>query len=310
MAIGKSVSGKGFKGAASYILDKKDAQFLYARGVVTEDPILISKQMRAVADMRNVKNTVAHFSISLNKDERVSDEQWQKAADAFLKKMGFDLDQTQYVVARHRDTEYDHIHILANRVQLNNVFVNDFQHKKLAHEATREAELADGFRVFESKKEREILKSDVRQKIDRVLNQRKSCDLNTFKNDLQKVGVTVIENRSQSTGKLHGLSFKTDENHSYKASSLGKAYSLSGLEKRGLDAGRDQQKRQQHNSQKHAQHSPRTEQVGASTQARVDAKRARDDAYQNKVKASDRERESNAKANERLHQEDEYELEL
>ncbi|PPD56990.1 MAG: hypothetical protein CTY10_01215 [Methylotenera sp.] len=291
MAIGKSVSGKGFKGASQYILNKKDAEFLYARNVFTDNPDLIAKQMRAVADARSITSPVMHFSISLNKGERGTDEQWQLAADAFMKNMGFDLDHAQYVVARHQDTEHDHIHILVNRVQLNNTVVNDFQHQRRVHEATRAAELAAGFKVFESKQERELRKTDVRDKIDGALENSKNwrgiADYEKFKVELEKVGVIVHENRSQTTGRLNGISYETSD-HKYKGSSLGKEYSLGGLEKRGLDAGRYQQ--QSHRPTRRHAHNANT--AASATQARVNAEQSKKDTHTSKAKQSANEDEN------------------
>ena len=309
MAIGKSNGGKGFKGAALYILQKKDAEFLYGRGVVTQNPALIANQMRVVADMRKLKNPVMHFSISLNKGERGTPENWQKAADAFLIKMGFDLDQAQYVVARHNDTQHDHIHILANRVMLKNTVVSDFQLKQKTHEATRAAELAGGFRVFESQKAKELMKDGVRQKINTVMDQSRNpqgkVDYPLFKTNLAKEGVTVSENRSQSTDRLNGISFKVDETHTFKASSLGKEFSLGGLEKRGLHTGRTfekttstnkQQDQQRANGAKlgHAAHQPTAASAanaGAAAQARVDAQQNKKDSHTAKAKSSQSEDE-------------------
>lgn len=303
MAIGKSKSGSGFKGATSYILGKKDAEFLFGNNVYTTDPEIIAKQMRIAADVRNLKKPVMHFSISLGKGERGSDDQWKKAADAFLKSMGFDLKHTQYFAARHNDTDYDHIHILVNRVQLNNVVVSDFQHKRRVHEATRAAELAAGFKVFESQKERQTRKSDVREKIDLALSNSKG-DYQLFKNELFNVGIEVHENRSQTTNRLHGISYKIAE-HAYKGSSLGQGYSLGDLEKRGLDAGRTQQKQagQTHSADAHAPTNPN------QTQAIVDAERRRKDAEIAKSRASDNELENKRlQAIKAAEQEDEDEL--
>ena len=238
MAIGKSNVGGGFKGTAKYILEKSGAEFLYARGVVGQDPNVIASQMRAVADMRRIKSPVMHISISLKIGERGSNEQWQKAADACLEEMGFDLNQSQYIVARHTDAAHDHIHILVNRVQLNNTVVREFQHKRRTFEATRCAEKAAGFTAFESKKDRHVQMLDTREKIDSVLtNSHINPRLNnyeSFKADLAKMGIEVVENRSKSTGRLAGISYKTSEHH-FKGSALGKAYSLHGIEKRILD---------------------------------------------------------------------------
>ena len=232
MAIGKSMTGQGFKGTARYVLGKEGAEFLYGHGVVGENPDIIAGQMRAVADMRRVKNPVLHVSLSLEPPAVGNEEQWQKATEAFLNEMGFDIKQTQYFVIRHTDRPHDHIHIVANRVQMNNVVVSDFQHKRRTLQATREAEKAAGFPAFSSKKERYVQIDNVRHLIDNAIKIGGGYD--KFKIELARVGVEVLENRSITTGRLAGISYKT-EHKSFKGSALGKDYGLSGIQKR-LDA--------------------------------------------------------------------------
>ncbi len=288
MAIGKSTTGHGFKGVCNYVLNKKDAEFLYARGVVTENPNLIAKQMRSVADMRSIKNPVFHAYISLKNKERGTDEQWKLAADAFLKNMGFDLDQTQYIVARHTDAGHDHVHIVANRVMLNNVVVSDFQHKQRTHQATRAAELAAGFTKYESKKDRQIRMQETRSTIDAALKSSKNLlgkvDYTRFKIELGKLGIELVESRSKTTDRLFGISYKTADHH-YKGSQLGKDYSLGGLQKRGLQT--EQSKTQNHSQPRTSVHDP-----ASGTQARVDAQKARLHGHTNQAKANAREDEN------------------
>jgi hypothetical protein len=232
-----------------------------------------------------------------------------------LKEMGFDLDKSQFAAYRHNDKDHDHIHIIVNRVQLNNRVVSDSLQYDRSHAATRVAEKAAGLSLYEDTvKQEKGHVHNLRSAIDQSL--KSGTSLAQFRANLAERGIQLQENRSKTTDRLSGLSFKDADGRAWKGSSLGKGYGLSGLERRGLETGRDaQSERSQHQGKAPVQtnlgkgKSVRTHAAGAATQSRVDAKKAKDQAYINQVKASDRERESNAKANERLH-EDELELEL
>ena len=135
--------GGGFKGALRYAYEKESAKPLYRNGVFGKDAGAIAGEMRAVADQKNIKNPVFHISLSLD-NEHGSDEQWKLASEAYLTKMGFDLEKSQYTVTRHKDTKHDHCHIIANRVMLDGRVVSDSNSFKRSHEATRSAEAAAG----------------------------------------------------------------------------------------------------------------------------------------------------------------------
>ena len=235
--ISNIVSGSGFKGALKYSHEKTDAEFLYKHGVFNNEPAAISGEMRAVSDQKNIKSPVWHISLSLN-EEKATPDQWKLASSAYLKKMGFDIEKTQYTVTRHSDTAHDHVHIVANRVQLDGKVVNDFQFKKRSHEATREAEKAAGLKILT--KDMQHAKSgklhDLKSTIDTSLSHHKNYS--NFKDDLKSKGVEIVENRAITTGRLNGLSYKlTESGQVWKGSALGKDYSANGLTKRGLNIG-------------------------------------------------------------------------
>ena len=73
------------------------------------------------------------------------------------------------------------------------------------------------------------LKSSIKDSLDQ---HKKYSD---FKADLADKGIAIMENRSVSTGKISGISYKINESgQTWKGSSLGKDYSINGLARSGL----------------------------------------------------------------------------
>lgn len=73
------------------------------------------REMLAVADMNGrVKDPVYHLVISWQKDEKPTDLQTYEACKDAIKAIG--MQDHQYVVAIHRDTDNHHAHLMVNRV--------------------------------------------------------------------------------------------------------------------------------------------------------------------------------------------------
>lgn len=283
--------------ALSYAMEKTDAETLFQNNLYGANAREIGEEMKSISDMRNFKKPVLHMSLSLDKDEKATDAQWKLAADAYMKKLGFDLEKAQFIAVRHKDTEHDHIHIIANLVQLDNSIVKDYRINERSHEAARAAELASGLKVFVKTEElkNEGKMHSLRLIIDQTVSMHK--DYANFKSELSDAGISVIENRSKTTGYLSGISFKLESTgQTFKASSLGKEYGLSGLEKQGLETGRPQQiqvikgqEQSQGNSKQlvgKMQRSSSQVPSAAGTQAKVDAEKGKANAHSNQAKSA------------------------
>ena len=291
-----NITSNNANSALTYAMNKEGSVVLNVHGMYGETPEQLALEMKAISDQRNIKNAVMHISLSLN-EERASDEQWKAAADAHLMKMGFDLNKTQYALVRHNDSEHDHVHVVVNRVQIDGSVVSDSNTYKRSHEATRAAEIAAGLNVFEKGQEpsHKGKMHDLRASIDNALVQHK--DYSSFKVALADQGINLIENRSKTTGFLNGLSYELAESGQvWKGSALGKAYSLNGLEKQGLQTGRPTQHTAQSQITSEAkaniaksQSQPKKSAAHDSskaTQARIDAEKARLHGHTNAAKAS------------------------
>lgn len=81
----------------------------------------------------DVKKAVQHVSLSAAPGEHLTDEQWQRVAEAYRQKMGFK--DNQYVLVRHADTGHDHVHLVMNRVSMTGALVStrfDYRRQELA----------------------------------------------------------------------------------------------------------------------------------------------------------------------------------
>lgn len=238
-----SKKGNGFKGALDYD-GKKGSQEIISNNLFTDHR---AQEFRVCAENANISNPVFKASLSLSDGEYGTDEQWDSAVKAYLKSMGFDPEFTQYQVVRHTDTNIDHVHVIANKVQLDNKVVSMHDNFERSIQATKKAEIAGGFLRFDPLTKREAHRrglprptkkdsgdgklADVRKVVDAALTHA-SGDFAEFKDYLFDKDITVIEN--VKVGKITGLSFALKDDKVFKGSELGKTYSADGLQNRGL----------------------------------------------------------------------------
>jgi Relaxase/Mobilisation nuclease domain len=118
----------------------------------------VSRQMNS-----NCKKPVFHVSLTLPLGEKLGKDIWNELAQEYMERMGFT--DNQYAVFRHRDTDYDHIHIIASAIQLGDGKVVDssFDYLK-SMKITRALEKEYGLQQVEQK--------TIPRMVDRALNKR------------------------------------------------------------------------------------------------------------------------------------------
>ncbi len=129
--IAKIVQGRGFRGVVNYVLDKDHSHLLYVEGVRLKDKESIVQSF-VVQQKLNPKivKPVAHISLdfSVQDKNRLSDQFMAGMALEYMEKMGYR--DTQYIIARHHDTDHPHIHIVINRIDNKGKRISD-QNEKL-----------------------------------------------------------------------------------------------------------------------------------------------------------------------------------
>ncbi|HAO0315346.1 TPA: relaxase/mobilization nuclease domain-containing protein, partial [Escherichia coli] len=199
---------------------------------------------------QDIKKPVFHAFLSLPKNEHLTDEQWQEIAKDYLKEMNIDIDKHQYICVRHKDTDQDHIHIVANRIGLDGsvwhgqhsafntiaacerleikhglTITKGLQGQKSDVSAPTKAEIEQALRTGE-KPARIVLQNALQAAMVG------KPDLETFIDRLQAVGIDPAFNVA-STGNVAGVSFgikNNEKNIYFKGSQLGKKYSWNTIE--------------------------------------------------------------------------------
>lgn len=95
--------------------DKIDAE-----GMIQEFDA-VEKMRDSAIDSDRVIKPVWHAMLSLKPGESLTEEQWLEAVETYLSDLGFDL-ENKWVAVLHGDTDHQHVHIVANRITMNEEF--------------------------------------------------------------------------------------------------------------------------------------------------------------------------------------------
>lgn len=174
--IAKLETGNGFGGALRYDVRagkgtaKELARVLDAYGVsfdFDEKGDLLINPKQVGFDFRQqtmgytgegvIRKPVYHWVLSYSPKDNVSEEQMQKDAKEFLKRIGFD--DTQYVMTVHYDKEHHHLHIVTNIVNNQGKRIPTMGLIDKAHEAAAAITKENGY-TWGEKMKKENVKED------------------------------------------------------------------------------------------------------------------------------------------------------
>ena len=233
--IAKIVQGRGFQGVVNYVLDKKNSQLLYGEGVRFKDKESIIQSFTTQSKL-NLKITkpVAHISLdfSLQDKQKLTDELMVTIVQEYLKNMGYE--NTQYIIARHHDTDHPHIHLVVNRIDNEGKRISDQNEKlrstKTCMELTKKHSLyiASG---KENVKEYRLKEPDkTKYEIYHALQSGiiKSKNWQELEVTLLKAGITTEFRYNGSTDKIQGVRF-TKNGYSFNGSKIDRTCSYSNI---------------------------------------------------------------------------------
>lgn len=253
--------GNGFRGVLDYALGKNKGGAEIVGGTISSGtPRQLAQEFGLVRRLRpDAKNPVWHCSLSLPKGDHLTSEKWDAIASDFIQEMGFS-ELTPWVAIRHSDTDHDHIHIVASRIGLDGALWHGKWEARTAIEATQKLEEIHGLtltpglngvdenwqKTSRIRGRKTLKKGEIEMslrtgeqppklKLQNVIDESLSAGNLTavkFAETLAIAGVQVRANLA-STGRFNGFSYQVD-GVAFKGSSLGKAYSWGGLQKRGV----------------------------------------------------------------------------
>jgi len=245
--IAKAVKGKGFRGALEYDLTKEAGRVINTN-MTGRGARELAAEFGEIRKLRpGLSKAVLHVSLSAAPGEHLADSDWIKIGERYLDGMG--LNRNQYVITRHTDTDHEHIHILANRIQFDGVVTSDSHDYRRQEILMRAIERDLGLRQvamsFETER-RAATKGEIEEGLrtgrpsTRLQLQQlcdaaaKDCgDFATYAARLESAGVNLVPVTQLDDSKLSGLSYLLD-GVVMKGSDLGKRYSPSGLAKYGV----------------------------------------------------------------------------
>lgn len=246
--------GSGFRGVLNYVHDKGEAEIV-GGNMSGQTPQALAREFGITKKLRpDCKNPVWHCSLSAPRGERLSPAKWYELSVDFMIEMGMDPANFLYSVARHSDTDYDHVHLVASRIGLDGQLWHGQWEAMTAIAATQKLEqrhhltLTPGLDL-DVKKERKSLthrelnmairtemkppRMVCQEAIDAVLQDAGVMSAPQFIEHLEALGVRAVPSVA-STGTMNGFSFEV-EGISFTGSKLGDSYKWAQLQKRGVE---------------------------------------------------------------------------
>ncbi len=233
--IGKVITGRSFGGCIRYVLQKNDAVILDAAGVRMQQVNQIINDFNLQRKYNpNLGKAVGHIALnwSVNDAAKLNDEVMVILAKEYLQKMK--IQDTQYLIVKHRDKEHPHIHIVYNRVSNNGKTISDNFQKQRNVQVAKELTLKHGLYISPGKEKvnRQQLKGEDKVKYELFDAMRaaskKVKNINELKQVLAKQGiVTHLKYKSGNT-EVQGISFSKGE-YKFKGSDIDRSLSYAKL---------------------------------------------------------------------------------
>lgn len=238
--IGKAGTGKSFGGCLRYCLKDKEqqqhkeevmkerAEILMYNKCSGEEKELVQQFNEVRLLNTNLSKPVLHITLSLVPGERLSKDKLMEMCEHCAKDMGFE--NNQFVAIAHRDTNHQHVHIVANRIGFDGKTVSDSHSYKKMAAYCRKMELKYSLqqvlspRRFLSKDMRQLPRYDARKEA--IKNDIRQCLLlsksyHEFEDKMKQKSYQVIKGR--------GIAFIDSKAVYVKGNELG--YSLAKIEK-------------------------------------------------------------------------------
>lgn len=235
--MAKIVKGKAFKGVVNYILDKqKNTEIIDFDGLRVKSKASIIQSFVTQASLNSrVSKPVCHISLdfSAQDKDKLSNQLMGQIAHDYMKQMG--IVNTQYIIARHFDKEYPHIHLVYNRVDNSGKTITDsndrFRSEKICKELTERyglyfaigKENVKGHRLKEPDKTKYEIYNSLKILVPRCKNWKQ------LSAELQKAGIKIEFKTKGNSDEVQGVRFEKN-GYLFNGAKVDKMFSYSKID--------------------------------------------------------------------------------
>lgn len=153
--ICKITKGSGFRGLFEYLQhgpegEEKDRGQVLATNLAGTSPREWAAEIGAFRRLRpSFRKAVFHASLSLAPEDRIlTDDEFAELSRRFLDGMGFK--ESPFLIVRHHDTDHQHVHLVASRIDAHGKPVSDARDHHRARALAKELEAAFGLRQLKT----------------------------------------------------------------------------------------------------------------------------------------------------------------
>ncbi|WP_430814037.1 relaxase/mobilization nuclease domain-containing protein [Carboxylicivirga sp. RSCT41] len=232
--IAKIVKGKFFRGIVSYVLDeKKGTELLCSDGLRLKDTESIIQSFQSQVELnKRITKPVYHISLdfSANDKAKLTNDLMIDIGRTYMEKMN--IDETQYLMARHYDKEHPHIHLIINRVDFNGKTISDkndrIRSERICKDLTRQHHLyfAKGKEHVKTHrlKGADKAKYEIYESLKQAIPQCKNWK--DLENQLGQKEITITYKYKGQTDEIQGVIFRKDK-LSFNGSKIDRQFSYS-----------------------------------------------------------------------------------
>lgn len=233
--IAKIVQGRGFKGVVNYVLDKNKAELLAADGLRLSTKDSVVRSFITQSSLNPIAKPVAHISLDFSAQDKgkLTNGKMIEIAKEYMAKMGYG--NTQYLIARHHDTDHPHLHLILNRVDSDGKRISDQNERIRSTQVCKELTIKHGL-YFASGKEnvkRHRLREPDKAKYE-IYDALKSAVPKA--NNWQELAVILAKENIKikfktkgTTAQIEGVKF-TKNSYSFSGSKVDKQFSYSKID--------------------------------------------------------------------------------
>ena len=237
--IGKIKKGKSFGGCIRYVMGKDNAKIIASDGVLlgTNKEMIDSFNCQCLLNPK-IKQPLGHIALSFKREDAplLSDEFMAKIALEYAELMG--IKNTQFILARHHNTDNPHCHLVYNRINYDGKVIssqNDFKRNEIA---TKKLKDKYGLTYAEDKSKTNVKKLHVPERVKYEIHNavkaalKRSRTWGEFNEELKHRGVLLEfvfrRKGTRAFEDVQGIRFIKDR-LTFKASDVSRQFSYSKL---------------------------------------------------------------------------------